>query len=805
MGLLQRLRVRLGNEVHARYRERRSDALGDRFTAEIPLRLERELEGFDVLVRGRADGRIDTGDEVIVEEVKSVMLTATEIAALDPDELNAFTTQAGIYALCIEASGETRPVRARVVLESLVDGTIHEVDADYERHVMAGRVDRLLRRVIAEAERERDRANLRAALADRLRFPYSEPRPHQGRLIEGLEQALATGRPALAMAPTGIGKTCSSLLPAMKHALANDASVYFATATITQRDLVARTFVDIAEAAELPAHQITALTMRAKERMCPPGTLTCHPEHCTYLADYDRRVGPSGVIEALRSEHLHIGPDDVFEAAEHAGLCPFEVSLDIGEAAELVIGDYNYVFDQSYQDDGADPHPRIVIVDEAHNLFDRARGYESPFIAAETVRAVHADVLEGAYAAGGGQEVKQLELTMVGTSSPKLFDRCARLLEIMARYVDRGGDAEEFAVEADLDQWEAFAEVATDLLIQYALYKRRHQLVRPGDPLQALLCEIVRVRDLLATERPELIAYGAGPEARNGSGVGVLCVNPALPLEACHRRALGTIAMSATLTPLSYYADVLGFAPLDPAIISVPSPFPEQNRRVLLIPSISTTYRQRDRHAGAVASLIGKVTAVRPGNYVAFFPSYAYLAQVRRLLEIPANRLIVQSSAMAPAARNRALDQMRTERNRLLLAVMGGSFAEGVDLPGESLVGAIVVGPALPPVGFERAAMRSYFDTHGGGQGFAYAMLYPGMQRVIQAAGRVIRSMDDRGIIVLVGNRFARPLYARCLPEHWYRYDPRELIANDPLRALETFWRDQPEASRLAPFSASPL
>ncbi len=297
------------------------------------------------------------------------------------------------------------------------------------------------------------------------------------------------------------------------------------------------------------------------------------------------------------------------------------------------------------------------------------------------------------------------------------------------------------------------------------------------------------MRDTVCADEDELLPYVAGPGAEGGKGVGVLCVNPARRLMRRHKRVRGTLAMSATLTPMSYFSDVLGFADLEPHTITAPSPFPKQNRQVVLVPTVTTTYRQRDRHIAAIARLIAEIIAVRPGRYLAFFPSFAFLTRVRDELAAPDVEILVQLPSMPQALRRQTIERFTTSDGpALLLAVTGGIFAEGIDLPGDALIGAIVVGPSLPPVGFERTVMRRYFNERGE-QGFAYAMLYPGMQRVIQSAGRVIRTMDDKGVIALLGSRFIETGYAECLPPDWYRRRVAELVTRDPAGTLAAFWR----------------
>jgi Rad3-related DNA helicase len=469
--------------------------------------------------------------------------------------------------------------------------------------------------------------------------------------------------------------------------------------------------------------------------MCPPKTLLCHPDHCSHLARFLEKRRRAPVLERLAGTPGHIHPDAIFQAGAEAELCPYALALSLARDADLVIGDYNYVYGPSALESERDT---VVVVDEAHNLFDRARHYDSPFL--ERVR------------------VGELE-------APPEF---APFLAELDAFCAVDGDA-------GLDE---LADEALRLTVRYT----RTAPVRPDDALLDVLRTVVHIRDLTRAEEPELVPYATG------DGRGVLCVNPAGRLRERHRQQAGTVAMSATLTPLPHYREVLGFGPLDPLEIEHPSPFPEQHRCVVVVPTVSTTWRERRRHYGAIADLIERVVAVRPGHYVAYLPSFRFLEAVRARLGIEA---LVQRRDMTVDERKRLLARLRDDPEPLLvLAVTGGSFAEGIDLPDAGLIGAIVVGPGLPQVGLERTAMRRYFDATTR-NGFARAMLYPGMQRVIQSAGRVHRTPEDKGVIVLLDRRFAQRPYAACLPHHW-----RATVTEDPVPTLMAFWGQSPLPAR---------
>jgi len=804
LGLLGRARAELGSRIHALYRDQRASAI-EGFSSEVAVHLHHQVDGYDANLNGRIDGLIDTSKGLLIEEVKSVTLNGAELARARPESFPEYALQARLYGLAAAEQWPDRAIELRLVLVSLLDQSLKlELSLPLEPEATREQLSLVLRRFVVQAELDRQRAGRLTRIAERLRFPYPNPRRYQEEFSGLLEKALADGRPALVMAPTGIGKTAGALTASLRHALSQDAPVLFATAKTTQRQLVARTFSDICRASDLEPGALKCLALRAKEQMCPPGSLLCHPDICPLLRDFHERLDNSNVLDELLSSDGPIEPEAVFAAGEMNRLCPHSLALELVPRVDLIIGDYNHAYGPGvaltslFGEDAR--RPALIVVDEAHNLFDRARQYYSPVITRRLLFDLRARLNRGEFLAPGDHaELPDLPGIAGGIDAGALFERLGNLIADLDRYLlDRLRRAEEDelpaiegcrVVDHQLEIFQAFAAEAEAATIAYALYNRAHGLVHRDDPLVDLLSRVQRLRDVLALDAPEFVPYASGPEGPEGAAVGVLCVNPALRLAASHARARGVVAMSATLTPLSYYSDVLGFSALDPVCACLPSPFPSENLAVRIVPTVSTTYRERDLHLTEIARLISEVVAARPGRYAAYFPSFRLLTAVQTRLSIDPASIMVQLPGMPESARAMTLQKMRdASEATLLLAVMGGVFAEGVDLPGEALIGAVVVGPGLPRVGFERALMQEYFEKEYE-LGFAYAMLYPGMQRVVQSAGRVIRSPDDRGVVVLLGRRFAEPDLARCLPEHWYRFDVSELLSDDLAKSLKEFWK----------------
>jgi DNA excision repair protein ERCC-2 len=444
-----------------------------------------------------------------------------------------------------------------------------------------------------------------------------------------------------------------------------------------------------------------------------------------------------------------------------------------------VVCDYNYVFDptvflrrffleQKYDD-------TILIIDEAHNLYQRGRAYYSPELKRSNIRFL---------------------IARANDSGKPMLREIAEVLEGLDGYfsqlVEYGREQFEgmpkFPVKIDLGFFDEEKEGLESAMVRYFLHKKTEHLSVPRDPFEAFYHEFNSFYSVLQLQGEE---FSHLYDAENGAHVlKILCKDPSRFLGQRMQGFYATIAMSATLVPPEFFRDVLGFDRDATRLVSFPSPFPQENRKILVVPRFSTTYRLRGRFYERAARTVEEIVSTKKGNYFVFFPSFEYLQAVADYVSPPGFVVVRQERNMSERDRAEVLEGL-TEggRNHVILAVQGGIFAEGVDYPGEMLIGAIVVGPGLPRYDFEQELMREYFQERYGA-GFEYAYLYPGMNRVVQSAGRVIRTESDRGIIALLGTRFARPEYYSLFPRDWYVYSPKELIAQDYLEEFRQFWSE---------------
>ena len=769
-GGLKRVRAAAGREAHQLLQDERCGRLKT-YRSEVHIKYESTIDGFQVLIQGRIDGVYEHAGSFVIEEIKSTMSLDEVEHLVASGALEAYVMQLKLY-LYLLSSQSGRPCRGYLVFVDVVDHDQKriEIEADYD--AVGELIETRVRSILEEFRgREKDFQQKREK-AQELAFPFAAPRKFQTEMMDEVTGVLERKEDALFSAPTGVGKTVGALFPAVKYALENRLRLFFVTSKTTQQKLV----IDTLKMIDNGSGYLKAINLRAKEKMCPNDEYHCHPDFCRYSRGYFNRMSESSAVGDL----LRLGvvtPEDVFERGMHEELCPFELSLDISLGVDVVVCDYNYVFDPAvylkrFFSDRYDDI--ILIIDEAHNLYSRGRDYFSPKIERGMLKKLFERIPE---------------------DTDPVFDQARELLGSIDDYLDElkregagPGAEKEFLVGPDVDFFVETREVFDLLMMQYQVYKKEHKIVLKDDLLADFYFDFCAFVNVLLLEGDEFTYIYCADRGREYFKI--LCMDPSGKLGQRIKGFYSTIAMSATLEPAEFYRNVLGFDPDNTLVERFPSPFPPQNRKILVLPHISTIYRHRSDSVDKLGELIGGIVRARAGNYFVFFPSFDYMLSVVPYLDPGDYELLLQQRSMTEHDRYRLLKKLsKKEKKHLVLAVQSGIFAEGVDYPGEMLIGVIIVGPGLPRYCFEQELMKQYYDQKIG-KGFEYAYLYPGMNRVVQSAGRVIRTEHDRGIVALIGRRFAGRQYAQLLPPDWYQKSPRELIANDYEQELNQFWNE---------------
>ena len=634
-------------------------------------------------------------------------------------------------------------------------------EAEFEETVTAAAAEKFFAKLRAclgsVAAEEVDRVCRRLPTLRELRFPYKERRTAQDDLMQATYRAIRSGKRLFACAPTGTGKTAGVLYPALRALGAGLCErVFYLTPKTTTARAAADTLSRFAEAGA----KLRAVVLVAKERICTEKMACRDPmTPCRYYHAGGERE-EQAALSLLASPAVPVTEREIVAAAEKFGVCPYELSLRYSMFCDVIVCDYNYLFDtrvylRRYFDRAGN---YCFLVDEAHDLLERAREMYSTSL---SLSALDELLLFCRGVAGAGDiaaAVKELRGSFVA--------RVKAALSGERRFEDSDGVTHAFAAEKEAPYDLFFAAGRAGELGIRALSDR-------ALPLQfkqslAKMCYPLRdfaLRADLYSERFETFYVREGEEYT----VKILCLDPAAALEARLSRGTSAVLFSATLTPLDYYRAVLGGGGQDETLL-LDSPFEEENLCVAVMDKISTRFTARTESAPAIAEAIYAMVSARVGNYFVFCPSFAYMDEILRAFHAryPEIRLAAQKKGTSAAAREEFLSLFLPEPKETLVGfcVTGGVFAEGIDLVGTRLIGAAVVGVAMPQISPERDAMCAYYgDLYEAGKEYAY--LYPGMNRVLQAAGRVIRTEADRGALLLIDDRFAEPLYRDLIPTHW--------------------------------------
>ncbi len=741
--------MRRGGEIHRKLQA----AEGPDYQSEVPLSNTTLYGGIYYTVSGRADGIFEENGMLTVEEIKT-----TRGAGLREDAYS----QLRCYAHFLCQARQIKRIRMRLRATDPDGGSVRDTYSEASAAELEAFYLSLLTRVEPFAKFEvMRRTELLPGLSD-VRFPYARPRPGQTEFAEACFRAIRKGQRLFAEAPTGIGKTMSALYPAVK-ALGEgmiDRVFYLTARASTRREAYAAAGRLFAAGARL-----RTVVLYAKEQMClletGPATGSeshCNPADCPYARGYYDRAD-AAVLELLGRQN-GFPRSILLETARKYGICPYELSLDLSLWCEIIICDYNYAFDPAvylrrYFDPVEGERGRYTfLIDEAHNLPDRARDMYSARLDLDPFEQVYARVAPDADDA--------LEKALGGFVTA--FRRLAALCtENRVRHED-GTESGYYLNRAPLEQFLRLADETRKKLDAFLKKNAGHPLAKPLDDLVSGLRAYAGIGECYDDR---FLSY---VELQHGAvTVEQICLDPAGVLSACLGRAASSVFFSATLTPPAYFADILGGGK-KAVSLSLPSPYDPAHLCVTAVTSVSTRMEDRAASYKKVAALIAAAITAKAGNYMVYFPSYDYLEQVQKQFaaKYPRVTCVVQQRGMSHAEREAFLDAFRDDEGvlRVGFCVLGGSFAEGVDLPGSRLIGAVIVGVGIPGLSNERNMLRDYYEQKCE-QGYDYAYTYPGMNRVLQAAGRVIRRESDRGAVVLIDSRYGEQPYLHLYPPHW--------------------------------------
>jgi DNA excision repair protein ERCC-2 len=717
---------------------------GEQDQKEVYVKADIQVDDLLFVVDGRCDGLLGTDPILTIDEIKS---TGGDLDRISEDGYPVHWAQAFFYAYMYAKEHEQTAMRVQLTYVQ----TKTEEERRFTREVTFIELEQYVYEITARyapyVQQLRKHEQLRNESINGLAFPFETYRAGQRKLAGAVYKSIEEGVRLFAKAPTGIGKTISTTYPAIKAMGAGMLQrFYYLTARTTTRAAAEDALMFMRE----KGLHLHAVTITAKDKICFQEEVRCEKEHCPYAEGYYDRIN-GAVLDILEQETIMTR--SVIEAYAHKHkVCPFEFSLDLAYASDAVVCDYNYIFDPriSFKRQYAEMKKRTaLLVDEAHNLVDRAREMfsaeltKAPFLALQReLKGTHGEGYRTAKAIND----YFIALRKSSDGAPHLIQR--QLPEELVALADAFASAAEQAI--------AIGVSGNGLLLDaYFAAQNFMRTAKLFDDRYVVYIEL----------------------SKSDVRLKLFCLDPSQLLQQIGKGYRSHIYFSATLSPVSYYMDMLGAGEND-YTLAVPSPFAKEQLDVVINP-LSTRYHDRDQSKLPIAKLIMELMSERPGNYFVFFPSYAYMNAVYETYmelkewSVPAGtasdaEVLLQRPDMAEEERDRFLGTFQAGSGKSLIgfAVMGGVFSEGVDLAGDRLVGVIVVGVGLPQLGVERNMLKDYFNEQGK-NGYDYAYVFPGMNKVLQAGGRLIRSETDRGTLVLIDDRYLQTQYQRLLPEEW--------------------------------------
>lgn len=741
----------------AHQRVQKDYAKGD--LKEAVLKHSIEYGQFTFQIEGRADGILFTDDGIVIDEIKSTTRDLKELAG----DINLRHWAQGIcYGYIYAYQNSLQAIGIQLTYFNLES----EDKVSFKRTMTFTEAEGffldLLDRFIHWAGLTFDWGEKRDSSIASLEFPFPSYRKGQRELAVAAYKTIKEGKSLFAQAPTGIGKTMSTLYPALKTMGegVTDKIFYLTAKTLTR---------------EVPLYSMKLLSGRglraksliitAKDKICLNDEVKCNPRDCPYAKGHFDRVNDA-IIDLFDKEDL-LTRDIIERYSQKHRVCPFEYQLDMSLWSDVIICDYNYVFDpQVYLKRFFDMEKGnyVFLIDEAHNLVDRSREMFS------------ADLKKTQLA-----EIKPF----VKERSPKLYKAINGIIKVLNAQRGREGFSEGFYQREELSDIYFPIKKALTIMEGYLTEQRDTEGYDIVLQLYFDLLSFIRISDLYGEDFVTTF-QGNSKEVH----LRLFCVDASRLLRNGVARGGSAIFFSATLTPMDYFKEVLG-GDKDDYHIRLTSPFPRHNLGLAVHGDISTRYRHREETYEDIALMIHEFVQSRQGNYLIFFPSYVYMNRVFELFSsmYPGLNVVRQEGGMDEEAKESFLADFQLEDDLIAFAVLGGTFSEGIDLAGDRLIGAVIVGVGMPQLGFDRNIIKDYFDsTHG--EGFNYSYVYPGMNKVLQAAGRVIRTENDRGAILLIDDRYLTSRYKSLMPPEWNGF--RIIRDSSDLRVyLENFWDER--------------
>ena len=751
-GSMEKDAMLLGGKIHRKIQSR----MGTNYTAEVPLKIQMPCDGFVLQIEGRADGVLKDDGKVLIDEIKGILRSLEHLEAPVPVHL----AQAKCYAYIYAVQNSLKCIDVQMTYCQMETEEIRRFCQEFEFQELQTWFQDLVTQYEKWAKFEIEWRNVRNDSIRQIEFPFPY-REGQRDLVASVYRTILRKKKLFIQAPTGVGKTMATVFPAVR-AMGEGLGekIFYLTAKTIMRTVAEQAFSLLKEKGLL----YKTITLTAKEKICFCEEAECNPDACPYAKGHFDRVN-----DAVFDLITHSGDwsrEVLEEQAKKHMVCPFEMSLDVSNWADAVICDYNYAFDPQahlkrfFSESGKGEY--LFLIDEAHNLVERGREMYSASLYKE-------DLLE----------VRKL----VKAEDPKL---AKRLSECNQQFLELKRECEHYQI------LKSVSHIALKLMNVLSKLEDYLEECKDAEKKKRVLDFYFAVRSFLNVHDIMDENYVIFSEMMEDGRfqIKLFCVNPAVNLQNYLEQGNSTIFFSATLLPVHYYKKLLSVEKDDYAVYAHSS-FPQENKFLFIGTDVSTRYTRRGESTyQRFARYIAVMAEQKKGNYMAFFPSYRFLEEVHTcFLECVDHEVdsICQVSYMDEEQREEFLEEFEREREKSLVAfcVMGGIFSEGIDLTDDKLIGAVIAGTGLPQVCTEREILKQYFNA-ADMDGFDYAYLYPGMNKVLQSAGRVIRTESDRGVILLLDDRFRAMRYREVFPREWQQYQLGSVKNLE--QEIRTFW-----------------
>lgn len=751
-GSMEKDAMLLGGKIHRKIQSR----MGTNYTAEVPLKIQMPCDGFVLQIEGRADGVLKDDGKVLIDEIKGILRSLEHLEAPVPVHL----AQAKCYAYIYAVQNSLKCIDVQMTYCQMETEEIRRFCQEFEFQELQTWFQDLVTQYEKWAKFEIEWRNVRNDSIRQIEFPFPY-REGQRDLVASVYRTILRKKKLFIQAPTGVGKTMATVFPAVRAVGEGlGEKIFYLTAKTIMRTVAEQAFSLLKEKGLL----YKTITLTAKEKICFCEEAECNPDACPYAKGHFDRVN-----DAVFDLITHSGDwsrEVLEEQAKKHMVCPFEMSLDVSDWADAVICDYNYAFDPQahlkrfFSESGKGEY--LFLIDEAHNLVERGREMYSASLYKE-------DLLE----------VRK----MVKAEDPKL---AKGLSECNQQFLELKRECEHYQI------LKSVSHIALKLMNVLSKLEDYLEECKDAEKKKRVLDFYFAVRSFLNIHDIMDENYVIFSEMMEDGRfqIKLFCVNPAVNLQNYLEQGNSTIFFSATLLPVHYYKKLLSVEKDDYAVYAHSS-FPQENKFLFIGTDVSTRYTRRGESTyQRFARYIAVMAEQKKGNYMAFFPSYRFLEEVHTcFLECVDHEVdsICQVSYMDEEQREEFLEEFEQEREKSLVAfcVMGGIFSEGIDLTDDKLIGAVIAGTGLPQVCTEREILKQYFNA-ADMDGFEYAYLYPGMNKVLQSAGRVIRTESDRGVILLLDDRFRAMRYREVFPREWQQYQLGSVKNLE--QEIRTFW-----------------